>query len=149
MPLMMRILIKGNHLAKEAFNRQLQMEIIIKKLHHAIAFKDNTLITINQLLRFYILLFLINQCFVSKVLFIVNLATFLLLMILSNRLFPVLLKRYSYSALDCAIPVNRCLIRHGSNNLGRTSINDNLRFFQLLLGISLFIGKVFIFRDPG
>ena len=125
------------------------MEIIIKKLHHAIAFKDNTLITINQLLRFYILLFLINQCFVSKVLFIVNLATFLLLMILSNRLFPVLLKRYSYCALDCAIPVNRCLIRHGSNNLGRTSINDNLRFFQLLLGISLFIGKVFIFRDPG
>ena len=82
MPLMMRILIKGNHLAKEAFNRQLQMEIIIKKLHHAIGFKDNTLITINQLLRFYILLFLINQCFVSKVLFIVNLATFLLLMIL-------------------------------------------------------------------
>ena len=146
---MMRILIKGNHLAKEAFNRQLQMEIIIKKLHHAIAFKDNILITINQLLRFYILLFLINQCFVSKVLFIVNLATFLLLMILSNRLFPVLLKRYSYSALDYAIPVNRCLIRHGSNNLGRTSINDNLRFFQLLLGISLFIGKVFIFRDPG
>ena len=149
MPLMMRILIKRNHLAKEAFNRQLQMEIIIKKLHHAIAFKDNTLITINQLLRFYILLFLINQFFVSKVLFIVNLATFLLLMIFSNRLFPVLLKRYSYSALDCAIPVNRCLIRHGSNNLGRTSINDNLRFFQLLLGISLFIGKVFIFRDPG
>ena len=149
MTLMMRILIKGNHLAKQAFIRQLQMEIIIKKLHHAIALKDNTLIIINQLLRFYILLFLRNQCFVSKVLFIVNLVTFLLLMILSNRLFPVLLKRYSYCALDCAIPVNRCLIRHSSNNLGRTSINDNLRFLQLLLCISLFIGKVFIFRDAG
>ena len=43
--------------------------------------------------------------------------------------------------------MNRCLIRHGDNKLGRTSINGNLRFLQLLLCNNLFIGKVFISRD--
>ena len=105
--------------------------------------------TTNQLLRFYTLLYLRIQCFISSVLFIVNLVISLLLMILSYTVFPVLFKRYSYSALDCAIPMNRCLIRHDDNKLGRTSINGNLRFLQLLLCNNLFIGKVFIFKDAG
>ena len=149
MLLMMRILIKGYHLAKQAFIKQLPMEIINKILHDAIAVKSNTMLIINQLLPFYILLYLRNQCFVSRVLFIVNLVAFLLLMILSNKVFPVLRKRYSYSALDCGIPMNRCLIMHGSNSLGRTSIDGNLRFLQLLLCNNLFIGKIFLFRDAG
>ena len=53
-------------------------------------------------------------------------------MILSYTVFPVLFKRYSYNALDCAIPTTRCVIRHGDNKLGRTSIR-----------------KVFIFKDAG
>ena len=111
--------------------------------------KRNTMIIINQLLRFYILLYLRIQCFFSSVLFIVNLVIFLLLMILSYTGFPVLLTRYCYSALDCAIPMNRCLIRYGNNNLGRASIDGNLRFLQLLLCNSLFIGKDLIFKDAG
>ena len=105
--------------------------------------------TTNQLLRFYTLLCLRIRCFISSVLFIVNLVISLLLMILSYTVFPVLFKRYSYSALDCAIPMSRCLIRHDDNKLGRTSINGNLRFLQLLLCNNLFIGKVFIFKDAG
>ena len=70
-------------------------------------------------------------------------------MILSYTVFPVLFKRYSYSALDCAIPTIRSLIRHSDNKLGRTSNNDNLRLLQLLLCNNLFIGKVFIFKDAG
>ena len=105
--------------------------------------------TTNQLLRFYTLLCLRIRCFISSVLFIVNLVISLLLMILSYTVFLVLFKRYSYSALDCAIPMNRCLIRHDDNKLGRTSINGNLRFLQLLLCNNLFIGKVFIFKDAG
>ena len=148
MQLLMRILIKGNHLAKQAFNQQLPMATINKILHHAISLKRNTMIIINQLLRFYTLFYLRSQCFVSRVLFIVNILIFLLLMILSYTVFPVLFKRYSYSAMDCAIPMNRCLIRHGSNNLGRTPIDDNLRFLQLLLCNSLYIGKVSPLRRP-
>ena len=125
------------------------MVIINKILHHTISFIRNTMIITNQLLQFYSLLYLRIQCFISRVLFIVNLVNFLLLMILSYTVFPVLFKRYSYSALDCAIPMNRCLIRHGDNKLGRTSINVNLRFLQLLLCNNLFIGKVFISRDAG
>ena len=106
--------------------------------------------TTNQLLRFYTLLSLRIQCFISSVLFIVNLVISLLLMILSYTLFPVLFKRYSYSALDYAIPMNRCLIRqHGDNKLDRTSNNGNLRFLQLLKCNNLFIGKVLIFKDDG
>ena len=104
MLLLMRILIKGNHLAKQAFIKQLPMVIKNQILHHAISFLRNTLIITNQLLRFYTLLYLRIQCFISRVLFIVNLVNFLLLMILSYTVFPVLFKRYSYSALDCAIP---------------------------------------------
>ena len=145
----MRILIKGKHLAKQAFIKQLPMVIINKILHHAISFLRNTIIITNQLLRFYTLLYLRIQCFISRVLFIVNVVNFLLLMILSYTVFPVLFKRYSYSALDSAIPTNRCLIRLGDNKLGRTSINGNLTFLQLLLCNNLFIGKVFIFEDAG
>ena len=57
MLLMMRILIKGNHLAKQAFIKQLPMEVTNKILQHAIALECNTMLIINQLLRFYILLF--------------------------------------------------------------------------------------------
>ena len=140
---------KGNHLTKQAFIKQLPMVIINNILHHAISLKRNTMIIINQLLRFYTLLYLRFQCFVSRVLFIVNFVIFLLLMILSYTMFPALFKRYCYSALDCAILMNRCLIRHGSTNIGRTSIDGNLRFLQLLVCNSLFIGKVFIFKDAG
>ena len=108
------------------------MVIINKILHHTISFIRNTMIITNQLLQFYSLLYLRIQCFISRVLFIVNLVNFLLLMILSYTVFPVLFKRYSYNALDCAIPTTRCLIRHGDNKLGRTSIR-----------------KVFIFKDAG
>ena len=57
MLLMMRILIKGNHLAKQAFIKQLPIEVTNKILQHAIALECNTMLIINQLLRFYILLF--------------------------------------------------------------------------------------------
>ena len=104
-----RQIIYGNHLTKSfimlsLFIKQLSMVIINKILHHAISFLRNTIIITNQLLRFYTLLYLRIQCFISRVLFIVNLVNFLLLMILSYTVFPVLFKRYSYSALDCAIP---------------------------------------------
>ena len=122
------------------------MVIINKILHHAISLKRNAMIIINPLLRFYTSIYLRIQCFVSRALFIVNLVISLLLMILSYTLFPVLVTRYYYSALDCASTMNRCLIRYGSNNLGSTSIDGNLRFTQLLLYNSLFIGKVFIFK---
>ena len=154
MLLLMRILIKWNNLVKQAFIEQLPMVIVNKILHYAISFMRNSMIITNQLLQFYTLLYLRIQCFISRVLFIVNLVNFLLLFILSYAVFPVLFKRYSYGALYCtihgalycAIPMNRCLIRHGDNKLGRTSINDNLRFLQLLLCNNLFIGKVFIFK---
>ena len=147
-----RQIIYGNHLTKSfimlsLFIKQLSMVIINKILHHAISFLRNTIIITNQLLRFYTLLYLRIQCFISRVLFIVNLVNFLLLMILSYTVFPVLFKRYSYSALDCAIPTIRSLIRHSDNKLGRMSNNDNLRLLQLLLCNNLFIGKVFIFKD--
>ena len=129
------------------FIKQLSMVIINKMLHHAISFLRNTIIITNQLLRFYTLLYLRIQCFISRVLFIVNVVNFLLLMILSYTVFPVLFKRYNYSALDCAIPTIRSLIRHSDNKLGRMSNNDNLRLLQLLLCNNLFIGKVFIFKD--
>ena len=134
-------------MAKQAFIKQLPMVIINKILHHAISFLRNTMIITNRLLRFYTLLYLRIQCFICRVLFIVNLVNFLLLMVLSYTVFPVLFKSYSYSALDSAIPTNRCLIRLGDNKLGRTSIN--LTFLQLLLCNNLFIGKVFIFKDAG
>ena len=126
-----RQIIYGNHLTKSfimlsLFIKQLSMVIINKILHHAISFLRNTIIT-NQLLRFYTLLYLRIQCFISRVLFIVSLVNFLLLLILSYTVFPVLFKRYSYSALDCATPTIRSLIRHSDNKLGRTSNNDNLR----------------------
>ena len=149
MQLPLIILIKGNHLIRQAFIKQLPMVIINKILHHATSLKRNTMIIINQLLRFYTLLYLRIQCFVSRVLFIFNLVILLLLMVLSYKVFPVLFKRYCYSALDCAISINRCLIRHGSNNLSRTTVDGNLRFLQLLLCNNLFIGKVFIFKDAG
>ena len=72
MQLLMRIFIKGNHLAKQTFIKQLPMVIINKLLHHAISFIRNTMIITNQLLRFYTLLYLKIQCFISRVLFIVN-----------------------------------------------------------------------------
>ena len=149
-----RQIIYGNHLTKSfimlsLFIKQLSMVIINKILHHAISFLRNTIIITNQLLRFYTLLYLRIQCFISRVLFIVNLVNFLLLMILSYTVFPVLFKRYSYSALDCATPTIRSLIRHSDNKLGRTSNNDNLRLLQLLLCNNLFIGKVFIFKGAG
>ena len=140
---------KGNHLTKQTFIKQLPMVIINKILHHTISLKRNTMIIINQLLRFYTLLYLKIQCFVSRVLFIVNLVIFLLLMIFSYTVFPVLFTRYCYSALNYAAPMKRCLIRYGSNNLGRVSIEGNLKFLQLLLSNSLFIGKVLIFKDAG
>ena len=148
MQLPMIILIWENHLTKQTFLKQLPM-IIINKILHVISLKRNTMIIINQLLRFYTLLYLRIQCFVSKVLFIVNLVIFLLLMTLSYTVFLLLFTKYCYSALDCTIPMNKCLIRYDSNNLGRTSIDSNLRFLQLLLCNSLFIGKVFIFKDAG
>ena len=107
------------------------------------------MITINQLLRCYTSLYLRIQCFVSRVLFIVNLVIFLLLMILSYIVFPVLFTRYCYSALDCVIAMNRCLIRYGSNNLGGKSIDGNLRFLQLPLRNGPFVKKVFTFKDAG
>ena len=55
MLLLMKILIKGNHLGKQAFTKQLPMVIINKILHHAISFLRNTMIINNQLLRFYTL----------------------------------------------------------------------------------------------
>ena len=55
MLLLMKILIKGNHLGKQAFIKQLPMVIINKILHHAISFLRNTMIINNQLLRFYTL----------------------------------------------------------------------------------------------
>ena len=127
-----RQIIYGNHLTKSfimlsLFIKQLSMVIINKILHHAISFLRNTIIITNQLLRFYTLLYLRIQCFISRVLFIVSLVNFLLLLILSYTVFPVLFKRYSYSALDCATPTIRSLIRHSDNKLGRTSNNDNLR----------------------
>ena len=70
MQLPMIILIKGNHLTKQAFIKQLPMVIINKMviidkiLHQAISLKRNTMIIINQLLRFYTLLYLRTQCFV-------------------------------------------------------------------------------------
>ena len=140
---------KGNHLTKQAFIKQLPMVIINNILHHAISLKRNTMIIINQLLRFYTLLYLRIQCFVSRVLFIVNLVIFLLLMILSYIVFPVLFTRYCYSALDCVIAMNRCLIRYGSNNLGGKSIDGNLRFLQLPLRNGPFVKKVFTFKDAG
>ena len=73
---LMRILIKGKHLAKQAFIKQLPMVIINKILHHAISFLRNTIIITNQLLRFYTLLYLRIQCFISRVSFIVNLVNF-------------------------------------------------------------------------
>ena len=149
MLLLMRILIKWNNLVKQAFIEQLPMVIVNKILHYAISFMRNSMIITNQLLQFYTLLYLRIQCFISRVLFIVNLVNFLLLFILSYVVFPVLFKRYSYGALYCAIPMNRCLIGHGDNKLGRTSTNVNLRFFQLLLCNNLFIGKVFIFKYAG
>ena len=129
-----RQIIYGNHLTKSfimlsLFIKQLSMVIINKILHHAISFLRNTIIITNQLLRFYTLLYLRIQCFISRVLFIVSLVNFLLLLILSYTVFPVLFKRYSYSALDCATPTIRSLIRHSDNKLGRTSNNDNLRLF--------------------
>ena len=48
-------------------------------------------------------------------------------MILSYTEFPLLFTRYCLQGLDCAIPMARCLIRYGSNNLGRMSIDDNLK----------------------
>ena len=127
-----RQIIYGNHLTKSfimlsLFIKQLSMVIINKILHHAISFLRNTIIITNQLLRFYTLLYLRIQCFISRVLFIVSLVNFLLLLILSYTVFPVLFKKYSYSALDCATPTIRSLIRHSDNKLGRTSNNDNLR----------------------
>ena len=123
-----------------------------KIVHHAISLKRNTMITFNQLLRFYALLYLRIQCFVYCALFIVNLVVFLLLIILSYTVCQVLFTRYCYSTLlqDCSIPMNRCLVRYGSNNLSRTSIDGNLRFLQLPLSNSrLFIGNVYIFKDVG
>ena len=143
------MLIKGNHLTKRTFIKQLPMVIINKILHHAISLKRNTMTIINELLRFYTLLYLRIQCFVSRVLFISNLVIFLLLMILSYTVFPVLFTRYCYRALNCAIPMNRCLIRYDSNNFGRTSIDSNLRFLILPLCISLYVGDVFIVKDTG
>ena len=116
--------------------------------NYAIFLMRNSMIITDQLPRFYTLLYLRIQCFISRVLF-VNFVNFLLLFILSYVVFPVLFKRYSYGALYCAIPMNRCLIGHGDNKLGRTSTNVNLRFFQLLLCNNLFIGKVFIFKYAG
>ena len=136
-----------NHLKKQAFIMELPMVIINKILYHAISLKRNTMIIINQLLQFYTLLYLRIQCFVSWVLFIVNLVISLLLMILSYTVFSVLVTRYCCSALDCALAMKRCLIMCGSNNPGSTSIDGSLRFLQNLLCNSLFIGKVFIFKD--
>ena len=50
---------------------------------HAISLERNTMIIIHQLLRFDTVLYLRIQCFVSRVLFIINLVIFLLLMILT------------------------------------------------------------------
>ena len=136
-------------MTKQAFIKQLPMVIINKILYHAISLKRNTIININQLLRFYALLYLRIQYFVSRVLFSVNLINFFMFMILSITVFLLLVTRYCYSALHCTIPMNSCLIRYGSNNLGKTSIDGNLNFLQLLLCNSLFIEKVFIFKDPG
>ena len=136
MQLPMITLTKGNYLTKQAFIKQLPMVFIKKILHHAISLKRYTMIIINQLLQFYTLLYLRIQCFVSRILLTVNLVFFLLLMILSYAVFQVLFTRY-------------CLIRYGSSNLGRTSIDGNLRFLQLLLCNSLFIGKGFIFKNAG
>ena len=132
MQLPMIILTKGSHLTKQAFIKLLPIVIINKILHHAISLKRNTMIIINQLLQFCTVLYLRIRCFVSRVLFIVNLVIFLLLMILSYTVFPVSFTRYWYSALGYAIPLNRYLIRYGSNNLGRTSIDSSLRFLPLL-----------------
>ena len=93
MQLLMRILIKGNLMRKQAFVKQLPMVIINKILHHDISFIRNTMIITNQLLRFYTLRYLRIQCFISRVLFIVDLVIYLLLMVLSYTLFSVLFKR--------------------------------------------------------
>ena len=93
MQLLMRILIKGNLVRKQAFVKQLPMVIINKILHHDISFIRNTMIITNQLLRFYTLRYLRIQCFISRVLFIVDLVIYLLLMVLSYTLFSVLFKR--------------------------------------------------------
>ena len=61
----------------------------------------------------------------------------------------VLITRYCYSALDCAIQVNRYLIKYGSNNLGRTSIDRIPRFLQIPRRNILLVGKFFIFKDAG
>ena len=89
----------------------------------------------------YTLLYLKIRCFVSRVMFIVKLAIFLLLLILSYTVFPVLFTRYCYSALDCTIPMNRSLIRYGCINLGRTSIDGNLRFLQFPWAVFCSLGK--------
>ena len=68
MQLPMIILVKGDHLTKQAFIKQLSMLILNKILHHAVSLKRNTVIIVNQLLRFYTLPYLRIQCFVSKVL---------------------------------------------------------------------------------
>ena len=94
------------------------MVMLIKYYTMLILLKEILLL----LLLFLTLFYLIIQCFVSWIIFVVNLVTLLLLMILSYTVFPALFTRYCYNALDCAIPMNRCLIRYGSNNLGRTSI---------------------------
>ena len=78
---------------KQAFVKQLPMVIINKILHHDISFIRNTMIITNQLLRFYTLRYLRIQCFISRVLFIVDLVIYLLLMVLSYTLFSVLFKR--------------------------------------------------------
>ena len=90
-----------------------------------------------------------KSVFFSRVLFIVNLVIFLLLIIFSYTVFPVLFMRYCYSVLDCAISMNRCLIICDSNNLSRTSTDSNLRFLQLPLSNSLFVVKVFILKNAG
>ena len=101
----------------------------------------------NQLLRFYTLLYLRIQCFVSRVMFIVNLVIYLLLMNLSYTVFSVLFTKNCYSVLHCVIPMIRCLISYGGNNREATSIDGNLRFSQLPLSNILFVEKVFIFKD--
>lgn len=71
---------------------------INKVLHHAIFLGRNAMSIINQLPWFCSLLNLRIQCFASRVMFIVSLTIFLLVIILSYTVFPLLFRRYGYNA---------------------------------------------------
>ena len=54
-----------------------------------------------------------------------------------------------FSALDCVDLMSKCAVKYGSNKRGSTSIDEVLRFSQLILSCIMLIGDILSFRDAG